>query len=154
MSNNINIEYANAYTEVLEVLNHMSKNDYEKIPEDMISLFKINCNKKYQFMYNFEKKFEEQNFSKRTKLILAILYRDYWAPPLQREKIIAMQNYDRKKLEEQKMKRYDVNNIFQNHNLKTKVEENVITNEVEMTEYKESVLKKVIMKIKNIFYRK
>ena len=36
MVKNISIEYANAYTEVLEILSKMSKNDYNKIPRDMI----------------------------------------------------------------------------------------------------------------------
>ena len=41
MNSNVNIEYANAYSEVLEVLNHMSKEDYNKIPKDMLEMFLI-----------------------------------------------------------------------------------------------------------------
>lgn len=151
MSNLINIEYANAYAEVLEVLNHMSKKDYEKIPKDLISLFQNNYNKEYQFIYDFEKQFEEQNFSKRAKLILAILFRDYWATPNQRDKIITKQNYDRKKQEEQKRKKYNLDNIFQNNNVNREMEKKTNTNNIAIIKYKESILKKIIVKIKNIF---
>lgn len=36
----IDIVYANAYKEVIEVLKHVSKEDYDKIPQDKINLFK------------------------------------------------------------------------------------------------------------------
>ena len=98
MVENISIEYANAYAEVLEILNKMSKNDYNKIPREMIQVFEIYSNKEYAFEYDFKKDFDQQGISKRAKLILAILFRDYWANDNQREKIIAKQNYDRQKL--------------------------------------------------------
>ena len=48
----INIEYANAYSEVLEILKYISKEDYEKIPISKIQLFETNQNKEYIFEYN------------------------------------------------------------------------------------------------------
>ena len=41
----VNVEYANAYSEVLEILKFISKEDYEKIPASKIELFKLNQNK-------------------------------------------------------------------------------------------------------------
>ena len=114
MNSNVNIEYANAYSEVLEVLNHMSKEDYNKIPKDMLEMFQTNCNNEYQFRYDLNKEFEEQGISKRAKLILAILFRDYWATPYQKEKIIAKQNYERQKLEQQKFEKYNPERLFEN----------------------------------------
>lgn len=35
----ISMEYANAYTEVLEILKFIPKTDYNKIPQDMIKVF-------------------------------------------------------------------------------------------------------------------
>lgn len=34
--------YARAYTEVLEILNHFSKEEYNKIPEEKISFYRNN----------------------------------------------------------------------------------------------------------------
>lgn len=96
----VNIEYANAYTEVIEILNHIPKSDYDKIPNDMIEVFTTNNNKEYKFNYDVSKTLNEQNVSKIAKTIIAILFRDYWATPVQREKILAKEKSDIAKIEE------------------------------------------------------
>lgn len=96
----IDTKYANAYVEVLEILKYISREDYNKIPKNKIELFQINANNDYHFTYNPEKTLNEQNVSKIAKGIIAILFRDYWATDIQKEKIIAKQNYDRQLLEE------------------------------------------------------
>ena len=146
MNENVSIEYANAYSEVLEVLNHMSKEDYDKIPKDMIDMFRTNSNKEYQFRYDVKKEFEEQQISKRAKLILAILFRDYWATPYQKEKIIAKQNTDRQKREQQKIEKYNPDNTFNKKNTENEEVSNDLIIEVE----KENLYQKIINFIKRI----
>ena len=114
----VSVEYANAYSEVLEILKYISKEDYEKIPNSKIELFETNHNKEYIFKYNPNKTVDEQNVSKTAKAIIAILFRDYWATELQKEKIITKQNYDRMQLEEKKKERYNSDNIFKNNKKK------------------------------------
>lgn len=82
----INVEYANAYAEVLEILKYVSKEEYDKIPHSKIELFEINKNENYVFKYYPNKTLEEQKVSKRAKAIISILFRDYWASDLQRKK--------------------------------------------------------------------
>ena len=114
----VSVEYANAYSEVLEILKYISKEDYEKIPNSKIQLFETNHNKEYIFKYNPNKTLDEQNVSKTAKAIIAILFRDYWATEIQKEKIITKQNYDRKQLEEKKKERYNSDNLFKNNEKK------------------------------------
>lgn len=114
----VSVEYANAYSEVLEILKYISKEDYEKIPNSKIELFETNHNKEYIFKYNPNKTLDEQNVSKTAKAIIAILFRDYWATEIQKEKIITKQNYDRKQLEEKKKERYNFDNLFKNNEKK------------------------------------
>lgn len=114
----VSVEYANAYSEVLEILKYISKEDYEKIPNSKIELFETNHNKEYIFKYNPNKTLDEQNVSKTAKAIIAILFRDYWATEIQKEKIITKQNYDRMQLEEKKKERYNSDNIFKNNKKK------------------------------------
>ena len=83
----VSVEYANAYSEVLEILKYISKEDYEKIPNSKIELFETNHNKEYIFKYNPNKTLDEQDVSKIAKAIIAILFRDYWATEIQKEKI-------------------------------------------------------------------
>ena len=148
----ISIEYANAYSEVLEILRYISKEDYEKIPNSKIELFETNHNKDYKFKYNPNKTLDEQNVSKIAKAIIAILFRDYWATEIQKEKIVKKQNYDRMKLEQEKRDRYNPDNLFGNS------EKNVImnnTNNVEkldLVEVKNNKWhKKVFMFFANLF---
>lgn len=108
----VNLEYANAYSEVLEILKHISQEDYNKIPKEKIMLFQSNCNKEYNFTYDMNKTLDEQNVSKKAKTILAILFRDYWATDAQREKIKAKEQYDRKIKEEENREKYNPDNLF------------------------------------------
>lgn len=48
----MNSNYAKAYTEVLEILNYLSKEEYSKIPEEKIRYFKENMDKDYIFTVN------------------------------------------------------------------------------------------------------
>lgn len=100
----IDIEYANAYSEVLEILKYIPIEDYDKIPKNRINLFKTYANKDHAFCYNTTKTLDEQNVSKIAKGIIAILFRDYWATEIQKEKIIAKQNHDRMQIIEEKKK--------------------------------------------------
>ncbi len=145
----VSVEYANAYSEVLEILKFISKEDYEKIPANKIELFKLNSNKKYEFTYDPEKTLDEQNVSKRAKAIIGILFRDYWATEVQREKIIKKQKNDRLILEEQKKSLYDIENIFKKRNTcsETEAKEEV----TEMVVYKSNFITRVFNKIKNFF---
>ena len=107
----VDIKYANAYTEVLEILKYISVEDYNKIPKNKIELFQTNANNDYHFTYTPEKTLNEQNVSKIAKGIIAILFRDYWATNIQKEKIIKKQNYDRHIIEESKIE-FNPNDLF------------------------------------------
>lgn len=150
MNSNVNIEYANAYSEVLEVLNNMSKEDYNKIPKDMLEMFKTNCNNEYQFRYDLNKKFEQQEISKRAKLILAILFRDYWATPYQKERIQAKERYDWQKIEEEKKNNYN-HDIFKKNNKIDNKENESIENNLPIEVKKEHFYNKIINFFKKIF---
>ena len=122
----------------------------------MLNLFHRKKEKqKYSFNYNPEQTLEEQNVSKIARGIIAILFRDYWATETQREKIITKQKYDRIKLEEEKKAKYDID-IFKNRDnfkLKQNIKQDTNANEVSMVKYEESIFKRIINKIKEIFFR-
>lgn len=145
-----NMEYANAYSEVIEILKYISEADYNKIPKNKINLFETNANKEYKFTYNPNLTLNEQNVSKRAKAIIAILFRDYWATEKQREKIIAKQNNDRMQIEKNKQERYNSDNLFYHRAKKVK---NIQNETVSLTEHKETFFSKIIKKIRQIFQR-
>lgn len=142
----VNIEYKIAYSEVLEILKYISKEEFNKVPKDMLEMFKANASNNNEFVYNPRKTLQEQNVSETARTIIAVLFRDYWATENQKEKILKKQNYDREKIKEEK---YNTNNIFQKHN--TQQTENCIKNEVAMVEYKESIFTKIKNWFKHFF---
>lgn len=146
----INIEYANAYSEVLEILKYIPEEDYHKIPKDKIALFEHNANKEYYFNYNPEKTLNEQNVSKIAKGIIAILFRDYWATPTQREKIISKQQNDRIQLEKIKSENYHADDILKKRN---NIKEETNVEMTSMAQYKESLFKRILNKIRHMFTR-
>lgn len=133
----VSLEYRNAYSEVLEILKYISKEDFEKIPNNLIELFKKNANTDYSFNYTPSKTLEEQNVSKTAKYIIAILFKNYWATPLQREKILAKEKYDFNKLEEEKRQKYNSENIFNNNVIK---ENEIENNDLGLIEYKKETI--------------
>lgn len=101
-----------AYKEILELLKYMPKEDVEKIPKEMIYTFKIKMDAEHKFEIDTKKPLEKQDFMEETKDILANMFRDYWATPKQREKILEKERIEKQRLEEEKRKKYNPDNIF------------------------------------------
>ena len=142
----VNTEYKIAYSEVLEILKYISKEEFNKVPQGMLEMFKTNASDENQFIYNPNKTLQEQNVSEIARAIIAILFRDYWATENQKQKILNKQNLDREKMREEM---YSPDNIFQKHNIQHK--ENSTTNEIAIVEYKESIFTKIINWFKRNF---
>lgn len=146
-------KYGIAYSQVLEILKHIPVEDYNKIPKSEIELFETYADNDYIFNYDVSKTLKEQEVLDITKGIIILLFRDYWATEKQRNKIIAKQNYDRIKLEEEKIRKYN-NDIFKNkNNISNKIEPKN-NEEVQLVEYKESIFNKFITFIKKFLKNK
>ena len=115
----IDLKYSNAFTEVLEILKYISKEDYEKVPLEMIEIMEDNSSKDYFVEYNPDISLNDQNISEEAQTIIAIFFRDYWATPYQKERIEAKERYDLEKIEEEKREKYSTDNIFKNRQEET-----------------------------------
>lgn len=111
------------YNEVIEILNHVDKDDLNKIPREMYDMFKANIDGDYTFKYDVKKTLQEQNVSKECRTIIAILYRDYWATEEERQKIKEKENHDIQLLDE-KIGKCGINDIFKVKENKNETEEN------------------------------
>ena len=119
----VDIERANAYSELLEILKYLTPEDYDKIPKEKIEVFQTYANRKYNFNYDPDKTLQEQNVSKIARTIIGILFRDYWATEEQREKIVRWQQQERIRIENEKQEKYKSEDIFKNNNIETQIEE-------------------------------
>ena len=144
----VDIQYANAYTEVLEILKCISQEDYNKVPKERINMFEHNANREYIFNYDSNKTLEEQNVSKTARAIIAILFRDYWATEEQRNKIKAFQNNKRNQIEEENRQRYEV---FKNKTNNTNTKEIEKVENMQLVEYKENIFKRIFGFFKRMF---
>ena len=55
-------KYAKAYTEVIEILKHIPKEEYDKIPETEIQFYENNCDKNYKRTTNITRSKCSNNF--------------------------------------------------------------------------------------------
>ena len=154
----VDIQYANAYTEVLDILRYISKEDYEKIPKSKIKVFEQNSNKNYSFKYDVDKTLEEQNVSEIAKMIIAILCRDYWTTNEQRYIIIKKQREAREEQERQIRERIEQNRQIKEDSLKVIDVSSDLDLDLDYSRgtnleiYKEeNIFKRIISKIKEIF---
>ena len=79
--------YPNAYKEVYVILNHMSKDDLNLIPNEFINMLKMEMNDDYNFYLENNKKLNEQKLLRETKAILANIFVEYLATSKQRQVI-------------------------------------------------------------------
>lgn len=142
-------KYANAYAEVYEILSYLDKEEYNKIPKELIEVFEENRNLEYEYEVNEEQDLTNQPMLIETKAILLNIFRDYLATPEQSSKIKRWLYEDREYLDQQKRKQYP-GNMFKDNSKKecnTHKEEVMLPTEIK----KQSLIKKIFDKIKSIF---
>lgn len=140
--------YYKAYKEVIEILKYVPQESVNKIPKRMLKTFESKMDNDYIFNVDIDKNFEEQNLLEETKDIFAIIFRDYWATPSQRERIKAKENYDKKIIEEEKYKKYNSNDIFYEKIRKKDKQKNEKTGKELPVRYKEKFYLKLINLLK------
>lgn len=146
----MNNEYSKAYTEVLEIINHFSEDEYKKIPREKIDFFEKNKDKDYNFQINPNADLAEQNISQNANAILVSLFRDYFATDNQKEILKNLLKQNQEKIEIEKHEKYNPDNIFNNRvnteKLKDSKEELVLVEIKDQTWYK-----KILDFFKSIF---
>ena len=141
--------------EVLIVLSVFNEELINKIPTKVISgLMEIAADSEMEFCVDKNKGLNEQNISEESKNLIALIYYNYIADESERIELVNIWNNNERIYNEEIRKKYNSDNIFKNRNQENKTEENSIQNEVALVEYKESILKKFINKIKDIFHIK
>ncbi len=109
--------YNKAFREVVEILKHVPEESVQKIPQDMRDMFEEEMDKNYKFEVKDNVEFEDLELLDETRAILANIFRDYWATPYQRERILEKEQYDRQKIDEEKQQKYNPNDLFSRKNI-------------------------------------
>ena len=142
--------YAKAYTEVLEIINHFSEDEYKKIPKEKIDFYEKHKDRKYDFKINPNIDLAEQNISRKANAILVSLFRDYFATAKQKEILKNLLQQNQEKLEKEKYLKYNPDNIFNKSNSNI----NDSKDKVALVEIKNEVwYRKILNFIKRIFLK-
>ena len=148
MANKIKVENK----ELCAVLKYMPNEYVKKIPKKIIKLFQSEKLKNYEPNINKLNPLDRNYLSRKTMVLIAMLNYQYWHPNRKiKDDLYKVYLSNNDKYQKEIKERYSWNNL-----LKNKKNINQIDNKepkAEIIEYKESIFKEIINKIKSIFYR-
>lgn len=146
-------ETRQAYSEVCAVLEYMPDEYVKKIPSKIIKLFQQEKLADYEVNINKSNPLDKNYLSKKTMVLIAMLNYQYWCPNKQQKDVLYKQYLaNNEKYEKEVEEKYNVDNIFKNKQ-EEKQQLYEETNNMQLVEYKESFIKKLINKIKRFFRR-
>ena len=143
--------YKKAFVELEAVLKCLNYDDYNKIPKNLINEIEQNKDKEYKYEYNETLEYYKWNFIPETKALLYNIFKNYLATEKQIEDLRRKELIEINKLEEEKKKKYNTENIFKNSELKNSQQEKKDKECNKIIKYKESFIKRIFRKIKSIF---
>ena len=145
----MNIKTKEIYSEVYQVLNLLGNEYIDKLPKSLFNMLEEKRNINYEPKYTEDLPLNKQNIKKETLSIIALLHLNYWCENVnEKNELNQMFKNNEDRYQDELRKKYDPDNIFKKH-----IQENIIKNEVSLVEYKESIFKRLINKIKSLFRR-
>ena len=106
------IDYKKRFVEVDEIIKHLPKEEFSKIPSDLIDLIGKNKDPKYIWKYDSDKKIEEQNIHKDTIAILSYINTKYILENNQKMLMKNLHDYNEMKSEKLKREKFNPKAIF------------------------------------------
>ena len=143
-------EYLKAFSEVEQIIKLMPESLQRKIPHKFKNI--ISTEKSQTYIPNITEPFEECNIMEETKIILAVIYRDFLCS--EEEKIQIKLKDEQKLMEYEKelREKYNPNDIFKNKKTIQTTIENDISKENAIIEYKQkNFIQRLFEKIKHLF---
>ncbi len=110
----VSIEYSEAFAETLDILNHTRKEDVDKISPKFMEYLKANASKTYKPQLDHTKKIKDMQLRRKTKAILAIIYKMFWCDSERKEQFNKVLIENEIKREKELKEKYNIDNIFKN----------------------------------------
>ncbi len=147
-------ELSEAAVELNSIFDNMDDTLLKKIPKKFRNWFKEIASKEYKFEYDKNKKLNEQQISKETRGLLALIYKNYICDKEEKEAYIKKCNTILKQIDDEKREKYSPEKIFEkNKKDETNIEQEV-SKELYVVPKKTSFISRLIEKIKNFFNKK
>lgn len=148
------MEYEKCLVQLDEVLNHLSKKDLKKIPDEIREGIKEQKDKEYVWKYNENKQLKEQGLNRKTIAILSYLNTEYLLNDKQKELMRKIHKLNEQTLEKERMKNYNSDDLFKNKRNNNMQCNNAISSNNALIEVKENKwYKKIFSFLKNFFIK-
>ena len=142
------INYKKALVEVDAVLSCLDYNEYKKIPTNIIDAIENNKDEEYTYDYDEELEYEDWSLMPETKAILYNIFKKYLATEEQRKYLQQKERLGNYKIESEKIKKYNSENLFKKEKEVKKVEQEENN---ELIVKRDSSFKRILEKLKSIF---
>ena len=140
--------YKKALVEVDAVLSCLDYNEYKKIPANIIDAIENNKDEEYTYDYDEELEYEDWSLMPETKAILYNIFKKYLATKEQRKYLQQKERLENYKIESEKIKKYNSENLFKKEKEVKKVEQEENN---ELIVKRDSSFKRILEKLKSIF---
>ena len=135
-------EYAEAYAEIDEILGYLPDEYVNKIPVKLREFYKKAKDKEYVSKIDPYKTLDNQDMKHTTKVLLTIIYREYWCNEEEKAELDKILVKNDQKHEEELREKYNPDNIFKkksNTEEIEKIEETALVNYENKTWYKKAI---------------
>lgn len=150
----VSIKTRQAYSEIDEFLELLSEEQRNEIPKKLRDFFKEEKDKDYLKNIDANIPIKNQNLKEETLALIALLNLQYWCKDEnEKMRLKAIYSENEKEYQNELYEKYNPNDIFKKKE-ETRIEKsNMPMENTQMVEYRESIFKKIINKIKGIFSR-
>ena len=136
--------------EIYVILNKLGL--FYKLPEELKEFISKNQSLSYEYDFDRDLPLIYQINNEKTKAYISYLYLKYINESTHEKDILLKKYEQNEKIYQQKLiEKYNPDNIFKKNNKENRIAEEIAENSVAMVEYKESIFKKILNKIKSIF---
>jgi len=133
------METKKCLVELYEVIKYLSNEDLQKIPLEIREIIREKKDKEYIWKYDESKKLTEQNLNRKTIIMLSYLNMEYLVNEEQKRLLKELHEYNEKKSEEEKTKKYSYDNLF-NRNKDNDLKNEVMLIEINQDKWYKKVL--------------
>ena len=148
------IEYKQSLTELNRIIHYMDEDYLKKLPQKFIEFVNSNMDKEYTPNIDKNIPLNEQNLKDDTKVLLSLLYRNYWCDSKKKKTLLQEDLIEKNNLEKKLREKYNPDNVFKNNSNKTKtyIEPKKDEQHTELIKYKEKKwYQKIFAKILSFF---
>ena len=144
------LEYRQSLKEFNIILNLMGQDYINKLPNKLLSFIQNNMDDSYISDINVNTPLNEQVLKDDTKVLLSLIYRNYWCDEETKKELLEEDAYIEQEHEKEKYEKYNPDNVFKNKTQNIISEEPIAEN-TSLVEYKESIFVKIVNWFKRNF---